>query len=274
MEDTVPPREQAYTALLKYGLEFVKQFAEAGKIDLCRIEAVHLHNIPTLLHEDNEHRHEYYIRGERAYYLDQLKELGAIEHLGNVATYYSEPWRILAETVNCDPGPGAAPKNADTYSTNVRRPWRALTVPYIGERVIGFSIPQDDTMLVVSYDGMYLVRFGPPIVVETDIKRSQYDLYDPAAGVCRYQEMEWSIIGLHADRPLVEGRDGERLELDAAKRTLSVVKKGRPIWSTVFENSSGDWAVATFSPDSRFIVLGCPYGFDFQIWMRTDTKLR
>jgi hypothetical protein len=29
-----------------------------------------------------------------------------------------------------------------------------------------------------------------------------------------------------------------------------------------YENFSGDWAVATFSPDGRSIALGCPYDFD------------
>jgi hypothetical protein len=37
--------------------------AYAGQIELCRIEADHLHNIPTLLGEANEDRHVYYIQG-------------------------------------------------------------------------------------------------------------------------------------------------------------------------------------------------------------------
>jgi hypothetical protein len=30
-----------------------------------------------------------------------------------------------------------------------------------------------------------------------------------------------------------------------------------------YENFSGDWAIATYSPDGRYILLGCPYDFDF-----------
>lgn len=36
--------------------------------------------------------------------------------------------------------------------------------------------------------------------------------------------------------------------------------------ATAYQNFSGDWAAATFSPDGQFILLGCPYDFDFRVW--------
>jgi hypothetical protein len=81
--------------LLHRGLVLLRNFARSGNVELYRIEADHLHNIPTLLHEDNEHRHEYDIRGEPGLYLQRLRELGA-EYLEQVAIWYSEPWRVLA----------------------------------------------------------------------------------------------------------------------------------------------------------------------------------
>jgi hypothetical protein len=146
--------------------------------------------------------------------------------------------------------------------------WRRLPVPYICERMLGFSVPQDDTVLVVSYEGTHLVRLPPTDAVETDPEYTEYDLYDPDAGVCRYRGRAWDIIGLFPGRPLLDGRDGERLVLDAAGLTVSVVRGGVPVWSSGFENFSGDWAAATFSPGGRFIVLGCPYDFDFRVWER------
>jgi hypothetical protein len=95
--EVVQPREQAYLDLLERGLVLLRNFAHAGNVELCRIEADHLHNIPTLLHEGNERRHEYYIRRERGLYLQRLRELGAAEYLERAATFYSEPWRVLAE---------------------------------------------------------------------------------------------------------------------------------------------------------------------------------
>ena len=146
--------------------------------------------------------------------------------------------------------------------------WRQLPGPAICERMIGFSVPQDDYVLIVSYEGTHLVRLAQPVTVETDPQYAEYDLYDPDAGVCRYGGKEWEIIGLYPGRPILAGRDGEQLVLDAERETVSVVKGGHKVWSSAFENFSGDWAAATFSPDGQFIVLGCPYDFNFRVWER------
>jgi hypothetical protein len=146
--------------------------------------------------------------------------------------------------------------------------WRQLPVPEICERMIGFSVPQDDIVLVVSYEGMHLVRIGSPVSVETDSEYAEYDLYDPDEGICHYKGRAWNIIGLYPGRPHLTGRDGEQLVLDVEAETVSVVQGGELVWSSGFENFSGDWAAATFSLDGRFIVLGCPYDFDFRVWER------
>src|SRR5262245_59397566 len=92
---SIQSREQAYLDLLHRGLVMLRNFAHTGDVELCRIEADHLHNIPTLLHEDNEHRHEYYIRGERGLFLQRLRELGATDYLEQVRIWYTEPWQVL-----------------------------------------------------------------------------------------------------------------------------------------------------------------------------------
>lgn len=146
--------------------------------------------------------------------------------------------------------------------------WRCIPVPGICERMLGFSVPQDGIVLVVSYEGTHLVRLGPPASVETDSEISEYDIYDPDTGVCRYMGKQWEIIGLHVGRPVLTGRDGEHLVLDAEAESLSVVRHGVVAWSSRYSNFSGDWVAATFSSDGRFIVLGCPYDFDFRVFER------
>jgi hypothetical protein len=146
--------------------------------------------------------------------------------------------------------------------------WRRLAVPGICERMIGFSVPEDDSVLVVSYDGIHLVRLAEPVTVETDSEYREYDLYDPNTGVCRYRGHEWNIIGLCPGRPILTGLDGEVLVLDPVAETVSVRRNGKAVWSSNYENCSGDWAAVTFSPNGRFIVLGCPYDFDFRVWER------
>jgi hypothetical protein len=104
--------------------------------------------------------------------------------------------------------------------------------------------------------------------VETDGKFAEYDLYDPDSRLARYAGKEYRIIGLHGGNALLESPAEERLVLDTDAQTLAVEKNGETIFSTPYENFSGDWAAATFSADGRYIVLGCPYDFDFMVLER------
>jgi hypothetical protein len=94
--DVAQSRDRAYLELLHHGLVLLRNLAHAGQLELCRIEADHLHNLPTLVGESNEYRHEYYLRDERGLYLQRLRESGAVEHLHRAAVWYSDAWRVLA----------------------------------------------------------------------------------------------------------------------------------------------------------------------------------
>ena len=146
--------------------------------------------------------------------------------------------------------------------------WQQLAVPAICERMIGFSVPQNATVLVVSYEGMHLVRLNTPITVETDEEYFEYDLFNHNTGIAEYRGREWNIIGLYPGHPTVATVDGELLQLDTKAKTVYVVKDGKVIWQSKFKNFSGDWVATTFSLDGRYIVLGCPYDFDFRVWER------
>jgi hypothetical protein len=74
----------------------LRNIAHSDRIDLCRIEAQHLHSIPTLVGEPDERRHVSYILSTRWLYLRSLREIGATEYLEEATTWYSEPWRVLA----------------------------------------------------------------------------------------------------------------------------------------------------------------------------------
>jgi hypothetical protein len=100
MSETPMSREQAYLILLGHGLVMIRNAGYAGEIDLCRIEADHLHNIPSLLHDTNQSRHEYYIEHERGLYLDRLRGMGATEYLETAEIFYTEPWRVLASVAH------------------------------------------------------------------------------------------------------------------------------------------------------------------------------
>src|SRR5438105_2757382 len=131
--------------------------------------------------------------------------------------------------------------------------WLRLQVPSFCERLIGFSVPQDDEVLVISYEGVHLIRLGREMTVETDEEFAEYDIYDSEMGLARYRGREYQIIGLHRGTPLLQGRDGERLVLNAVSQELRIVRGEETLFSMQYENFSGDWAAATFSPDGRYI---------------------
>jgi protein-tyrosine phosphatase len=161
----------------------------------------------------------------------------------------------------------------EIYAQNWRlmSTWRRLYIPPICERMLGFSVPQDGEVLVVSYGGTHLLRLGPEVTVESDHAFVEYDIYDPETGLARYRGKEYRIIGQHGGSPLLDSPRGETLVLDTEAEALSVVQNGETVFSMPYKNFSGDWAAATFSPDGRYVVLGCPHGFDFMILEREAT---
>lgn len=146
--------------------------------------------------------------------------------------------------------------------------WHRLTVPPICE-LIGFSVPDDGEMLVVSYEGVHLVRLDG-MSVETDASVKEYDVYDPGTGLARFRGRDHEIVGLHGGRPLVESSRAERVELDVVANRLTLRRGGEVSFSMEYGNSSGDWAVATFSRDGRYLVLGCPCDFDLVVLDRRE----
>ena len=126
MTDAARQRERAYLDLLHFGLVWVRDLAYEGQVELCLIEADHLHNIPSLVGETNEHRHVYYIVEERGLYLNRLRELGATERLQQSSTFYSGPWRVLARAAGVKLSEcGLSPKTKRKSRQQMRRSLRA-----------------------------------------------------------------------------------------------------------------------------------------------------
>ena len=97
MGQVLQPRDRAYLELLHHGLVLLRKFSHSGRVELWRVEAEHLHEVPTLVGESNEHRHTYYLHGTRGHYLQQLREIGDEAYLEQVAIWYTGPWQVLAE---------------------------------------------------------------------------------------------------------------------------------------------------------------------------------
>ena len=146
--------------------------------------------------------------------------------------------------------------------------WKSRVVPPICERMLGFSVPQDGVILIISFDEIYLLHLGDEITVELDDEFAGYDVFNHKTGIASYHGQSYRIIGLHGGHPILDSPQGERLILNIRSQRLTVEKDGEVLFSENYKNFSGDWAAATFSPVGRYIVLGCPYDFDFRIYER------
>jgi hypothetical protein len=149
--------------------------------------------------------------------------------------------------------------------------WLPLKVPPMCERLLGFSIPQHGSILVIGYDCTCLLHLGLSPTVERDDTISEYDVYDPDIGIAEFRDRSWRILGLHNGSPLLQAPQGESLRI--VDHVLEVGKQNRISLRVPIKNFSGDWEVATFSPDGHYIALGCPCDFDFRVWRRAGAEL-
>ena len=147
-------------------------------------------------------------------------------------------------------------------------PWRQIAIRSFCDRMIGFSIPQNNVVLVISYEGMHLIDLKEPVTIVTDEEHAEYDCFNPDDGIAIYQGRRWQIMGLYPGSPILKSPSGEELRFDEEELKISIWQAGNQIWTSTFENFSGDWAAATFSEDGNLIILGCPYDFDFRVWSR------
>lgn len=153
--------------------------------------------------------------------------------------------------------------------------WHQLVVPDFCERMIGFSIPNERELLLVTYDGLKIMHLTKPISIR-DVREPHpyyehcepHFVYNHQTKCVEAEGKIWQMLGLHPGEPLMTRPNGDQLQLNERDLTISVTRGGKPIWLSSYENFSGDWVAATFSPDDWYIVLGCPYDFDFRVWER------
>ena len=105
-------RQQAYLELLDHGLRAIRDSAYQGKTKLCEIEAIHLHNLPSLFHEANEARHHCYIVPERKGYIARLEGHADTKYAEQQLRLYKDPWKVLMTLAldELDPTPGGQPE--------------------------------------------------------------------------------------------------------------------------------------------------------------------
>ena len=66
-------RDLVYVQILNFGLSALKNAAHGGETAYWKIESDHLHNLPSLIGEPNEQRHDCYFNNERPLYLERVQ---------------------------------------------------------------------------------------------------------------------------------------------------------------------------------------------------------
>jgi hypothetical protein len=84
--------DRLYARLLSLGFVVLKQAARSGNRDWLEAELEMLHNVPSLLGEENVERHRYYWFSERTHYIDRISQSGDDEAKSRMKTYYQPIW--------------------------------------------------------------------------------------------------------------------------------------------------------------------------------------
>jgi hypothetical protein len=84
-----------YARLLHVGFLVLRQAFDAGDREWLLAEIEFLHNVPSLLGEENIERHRYFWLSERDIYLERLKTHGEEEPLLQMLTFYEPIWNEM-----------------------------------------------------------------------------------------------------------------------------------------------------------------------------------
>jgi hypothetical protein len=139
--------------------------------------------------------------------------------------------------------------------------WEGVDLPYIFERMLEFSIPNEDQMLIVSYDGAHHLKLLPTVeVTHYPEHREGEDLHYDGDRVL-FGGVRFKMVAMDEDPPIThDTRRGHHLSLDLPGEKLFVIDdEGRLVQEIAFVDLSGDWGFATYSEDGRWLAIGVPY---------------
>jgi hypothetical protein len=150
--------------------------------------------------------------------------------------------------------------------------WQQIKLPYIFERMIGFSIPNSSQVLVISYEGIHQIQVANSnAVIHNDTTTPEGGhLYDWKNQQLRYDKKDHAILGLHGGNPIYYNPQGEELVLNENQSEFMVLNPQKEqSFHHKYVNFPGDWAAITFSQDGNLIALGMPY--DLYLFERNDS---
>jgi len=88
-----------YARHLEVGLILVRQALDSGDLIWLSVELELIHNIPSLLGEQNSGRHKYFWSQERALYINWMSTFGSDHQLSRMRTFYEPIWDELQSLI-------------------------------------------------------------------------------------------------------------------------------------------------------------------------------
>ena len=148
--------------------------------------------------------------------------------------------------------------------------WKRLALPFICERIIAFSIPENNQILVMSWDELLCVTLAPEICVSTVKKGEEiFDIFDENRSILTLNEDIHPMLGLYGGVPILRNFKGDMLSLEPQEERLVVLSKSYEIKQIIeFWDESGDWRWATFSVDNCYLIIGVPYTLLVYKWVK------
>lgn len=95
--------DEIYLSILTQGLIALREAAYKGDAERCFREAEHLHNIPSLIGEENLERHFYYFNVERNSYCEWAKNANRAELIEFIQFQCVPLWEKLLKELSVNP---------------------------------------------------------------------------------------------------------------------------------------------------------------------------
>ncbi len=94
--------DELYIKILARGLLSLRTSARNGDVEQCNAESEYLHNIPSLIGEENINRHLYHVITEKLRYLDWVYSKNDKELVVSVGARYLDYWNELEKILGVD----------------------------------------------------------------------------------------------------------------------------------------------------------------------------
>lgn len=92
--------DQLYCRMLSLGFILLRKANDAGDAEWVASELELLHNVPSLVGEENALRHEYFWLQERTAYIERASASGRERQKSEMLTYYDPIWRKMEPLIS------------------------------------------------------------------------------------------------------------------------------------------------------------------------------